>query len=466
MATKHSAGEGSFGTAAEMDHSADSGTKWEQAKWATRLVSAGTLLTLLFQIIYMALDRRFLSTSQPLVLIFHSLNIALFGVAAIMSLAAGPQVWRHAKAIAFAFSFVMIWSSTAITILTHQTEPLFLMIVLFLSGTGVFLSWGGRIQTLLSVVAIASFAVAIHQLSIKVDPYQWLGIAIADAIGVSSAALLKGLRRARRQAEAEVLKSHETLVRQERLLAEEKLAAVWRMSSAIALEIRSPVAMISSSLDMALRPGQNEAERTEMFAIAAREAGRLEQLTAAFLAYARPRVLEPARTNVAERLNHVAANARARAVEKGVTIKIDADAKLEGEFDGFQIQQALLDLVLNAIDACQPGDTVTLKAGTDGNAAVRLDVIDSGAPIPPNATARIFEPFFTTKPAGTGLGLAIARNIARAHHGDLMLEINQPGRVCFSMKIPAPGTDDSPRVESHDAKNTISWTLGLTSGES
>jgi len=113
---------------------------------------------------------------------------------------------------------------------------------------------------------------------------------------------------------------------------------------------------------------------------------------------------------------------------------------LEGEFDGFQIRQALLNLVLNAVEACQHSDTVTLRAGTDGNGAIIIDVIDPAGPIPPDVTARIFEPFFTTKPSGTGLGLAIARNIARAHHGDLVLKISQPGQVCFSMNIPArPG---------------------------
>ena len=70
--------------------------------------------------------------------------------------------------------------------------------------------------------------------------------------------------------------------------------------------------------------------------------------------------------------------------------------------------------MLNAIEACQDGDTVTLGAETEGSSVMALHVIDPVGPIQPTATARIFEPFFTTKPAGTGLGLAIARNIARA----------------------------------------------------
>jgi len=193
-----------------------------------------------------------------------------------------------------------------------------------------------------------------------------------------------------------------------------------------------------------------------MFAIAAKEAERLERLTTDFLAYAGPRALRAVRTNVADLLNYAAATARARAIEKGVAIGIESDPDLEGEFDSSQIQQALLNLVLNAVDACQRGDTVMLKAGTAGDGVIGLDVIDPAGPIPPEATARIFEPFFTTKAGGTGLGLAIARNIARAHHGDLVLKINEPGQVCFSMKIPARGADDCSGAEAYDGQNTDS----------
>ena len=87
----------------------------------------------------------------------------------------------------------------------------------------------------------------------------------------------------------------------EQLLAEEKLAAVGRLSSAIAHEIRNPVAMISSSLATAQRPGLAETERQEMFAIAASEAQRLAQLSSDFLAYARPRT---ARTGAVKRRRH------------------------------------------------------------------------------------------------------------------------------------------------------------------
>ena len=78
---------------------------------------------------------------------------------------------------------------------------------------------------------------------------------------------------------------------------------VGRLSSAIAHEIRNPVAMISSSLATAIRPGKSDSERNEMFAIAATEAARLERLTTDFLAYARPRAVQPRRARVADALH-------------------------------------------------------------------------------------------------------------------------------------------------------------------
>ena len=241
-----------------------------------------------------------------------------------------------------------------------------------------------------------------------------------------------------REREARFVRNLEELERtRQQLFSEEKLAAVGRLSRAIAHEIRNPVAMISSSLATATRAGQDEAERKEMFAIAAKEAARLERLTNDFLVYARPRAAQIARANVTDTLNYVASVTRAHAANKGVAIDVYAQSQMEGDFDPAQIQQALLNLVLNAIDACKGGDSVRLQAQTKLPDVIRIDVIDPVGPIPEEAVTRIFEPLFTTKQGGNGLGLAIARNIARAHGGDLMLRINEPAQVCFSIEIPA-----------------------------
>jgi two-component system, NtrC family, sensor histidine kinase HydH len=222
-----------------------------------------------------------------------------------------------------------------------------------------------------------------------------------------------------------------------KLLEEETLAAVGRLSSAIAHEIRNPVAMISSSLTMARRCSEDTEQREEMCEIAAREALRLEKLTTDFLSYARPRRPETSPTVVLDTLEYVASVCRAHAGDRDVAIEVEAAESLEADLDPAQIQQALLNLVMNAVDASPRGGKVRLKSDWDGFSEVKVWVTNSGREIPEKVLPRIFEPFFTTKARGTGLGLAIARNIARAHGGDLSISSNQPDNICFCLRLPA-----------------------------
>ena len=219
----------------------------------------------------------------------------------------------------------------------------------------------------------------------------------------------------------------------EQLLREEKLAAVGRLSSAIAHEIRNPVAMIASSIATAKQ--LSGAEREEMFDIASDEANRLSQLTTEFLDYASTRPPALAETSVADAVAYVADASRAHASQKGIRFDIRVPAELTVRADESQLQQALMNLLLNAVDASPIGGTIFLRSH-NGSRKIFIDVENAGPPIAQPALNRIFEPFFTTKPRGTGLGLAIARNIARAQGGDLVLAANGPDRVCFSLTLP------------------------------
>ena len=220
----------------------------------------------------------------------------------------------------------------------------------------------------------------------------------------------------------------------EQLLREERLAAMGRLSSAIAHELRNPVAMIASSIATAKQLSGEE--REEMFGIAADEANRLSQLTTDFLDYASTRPSQFTETSVADSLAYVADASRAHASKKGICFKVSAPEDLTVRADSGQLQQALMNIVLNAVDASPAGSTIILRSH-NGNQKVCIDVENAGPPIPEGVLGRIFEPFFTTKPRGTGLGLAIARNIARAHGGDLVIAANSPDRVCFSLILSA-----------------------------
>lgn len=138
-------------------------------------------------------------------------------------------------------------------------------------------------------------------------------------------------------------------------------------------------------------------------------------------------------------LGYVADACRPRGNERGVSLNANPSNGLAAEMDAGSIQQALVDLVMNGVEAAPPGSRVELRAAADSDGSLRIDVENNGPSISPASVARIFEPFFTTKSQGTGLGLAIARNIARAHGGDLVLSANEPGRVRFSLIFPAVG---------------------------
>lgn len=221
----------------------------------------------------------------------------------------------------------------------------------------------------------------------------------------------------------------------ERLAREEKLAAVGQLAGGIAHEIRNPVAMIASSLDTAAYPNIEIAEREEMFTIAAREAKRLERLTSDFLAYARPSMPQRTPCRIDDILQHVVNATRLRAGDKSIEVVFDSVGEEMLEIDPSQVEGALVNLGLNAVDATPKSGRIRFSTRLEGGMFL-IDVENTaGEAIPEGALFRIFEPFFTTKSNGTGLGLAIARGIARAHGGDLWISKNQDRAVVFTMSL-------------------------------
>ena len=221
----------------------------------------------------------------------------------------------------------------------------------------------------------------------------------------------------------------------EKLVAEERLAAVGRLASGIAHEIRNPVAMIASSLATANYPSINSQEREEMFAIALRESKRLEHLTGDFLTYARPTTPRRSPVAVSNIVRHIVDLTKLKASDHSIDVVYESAGEIFAELDTAQVEGALLNLTLNAVEATPPNGRITVRSRAEGQ-MLCLDVENSGMMIPDPIRARIFEPFFTTKPQGTGLGLAITRGVALAHGGDLFLGINHDGMVSFTMVIP------------------------------
>jgi signal transduction histidine kinase len=317
----------------------------------------------------------------------------------------------------------------------HEDSPYFvLMISPILEAAFRF-----RLPAVISIVSVANFFTFFwiwdyyrHHPPLDIGEYYEAGITSLIFLVVAVVAWwlvndgrVKGARLARNLQELERTR--------EKLLQEEKLAAVGRFSSAIAHELRNPVSMIASSIATAKQLAGKE--REEMFAIAAEEAQRLVTLTTDFLAYARPRSPKLEHSSVTDTIHYVADACRAHARQKTVQVQLQLTDNLTTYADSGQLQQALINLIVNAIDAAPANSTVNLRAYTERN-RICIDVDNAGESLSVTTLSRIFEPFFTTKPKGSGLGLSIARNIARAHGGDVILTGNGPERICFSLTLP------------------------------
>jgi signal transduction histidine kinase len=220
-----------------------------------------------------------------------------------------------------------------------------------------------------------------------------------------------------------------------RLIEEEKLAAVGRLASGLAHEIRNPVAIISSALEASASDAFSAEDQVEMSQVAVAEARRLERLTTDFLTYAQPGISPFDQIDAVALAGYILSIARAQALNKRIKFNFvaDGDCLLYGN-EG-QLQQALLNLLLNAVDASPDFGHVSVEVKQCAK-GIRIAIENEGPPIPSEAVPQIFEPFFTAKRGGTGLGLAIARSIAEKHGGDLILERNEEERILFALSLP------------------------------
>jgi signal transduction histidine kinase len=119
-----------------------------------------------------------------------------------------------------------------------------------------------------------------------------------------------------------------------------------------------------------------------------------------------------------------------------VAFEVDLQADIPPlEFDKERMEQVLLNLLSNALEASPGGETVFVRTYSEGE-QVYLEVIDHGPGISPEERERIFTPFFTTKRYGTGLGLAIVVKIIHAHEGEIQVGNTDKGGATFRVSLP------------------------------
>jgi two-component system sensor histidine kinase HydH len=217
----------------------------------------------------------------------------------------------------------------------------------------------------------------------------------------------------------------------------ERLSAIGQLSAGFAHEIRNPLASISGAAAILSRNAQLEPKHAKCVEIIASECDRLNGLLTNFLDFARPRPPHLQTIHVDRVLDNVLALAGHGLRGKTVHFEKQVPPDLPMvDCDPEQLEQVLLNLMINAIEASANGETVTLSA-MNRNGTVAILVIDAGEGVAPAHIDRLFDPFFTTKEHGTGLGLPVAHQIMTQMGGSLLAKRNPTQGMTFSILLPA-----------------------------
>ena len=206
---------------------------------------------------------------------------------------------------------------------------------------------------------------------------------------------------------------HERMIRE--LSRARRLAEIGQMTAAIAHEIRNPLASIRGAAQVVQADPSLGAEFGR---IIEDESLKLNDLCSEFLEFAKPAELNLRHVNLAEVVENVVALHRREFEKAGVTLKFEVAPGIHSILaDAPKLERVLHNLLLNALQACERGGQVLVRAGFDD-----FEVIDDGAGMSASTIENLFTPFFTTKTKGTGLGLATVRKIVDAHGGTISVE--------------------------------------------
>ncbi len=239
---------------------------------------------------------------------------------------------------------------------------------------------------------------------------------------------------------------------QERLQQASRLADIGQLAAGVAHEINTPLASIAlraeSLLKVADDPRLNAIDAFKNFPRYLKtideEIFRCKKIISALLEFSRVRRPETRVTDLnalAEKATDLVGH---QMKLKQVALSLQLEAGLPHiKADDGQLRQALIALLMNALDATPPGGHVDVQTRRDGADAVVLTVADDGAGIAPEHLDKIFNPFFTTKPVGqgTGLGLAICHGIVASHGGEIRVDSELGKGTRLSLVLPVSGAE-------------------------
>ncbi len=231
---------------------------------------------------------------------------------------------------------------------------------------------------------------------------------------------------------------------EEKLRQQDRLAALGKVVSGLAHEVRNPLNSIKLTLQLLERRLKRGVAASTEVAECLQEIDRLDLMVERLLAFGRPVMTHRQLQDVAPVITQAVKMVHEPMRKKGVRIELRLPAKkLQADIDAPQIVQVLINLLLNAVDASPPAGLVTIEAAREED-RVSIRVTDRGSRIPDEVRPHVFDAYYTTKENGSGLGLAVSREIAANHGGSLQFE-SANSDTTFILTLPAErgGADEA-----------------------
>ncbi len=252
----------------------------------------------------------------------------------------------------------------------------------------------------------------------------------------------------------------------ERMVMSEKMASLGKLSAMVAHEINNPLSGILSYLKLTQKllargtPDQGTIDSiNHNLEISASEVKRVGDIVRNLLMFSKQSFGEYGEARLNAVIDKSIALIRHTLEMQGMSLQkeIDENGNDQVFCDASGLQQMIVALSVNAIEAMEKGGRLTIRAFYDDPARVRLQVADTGKGIPPEVVPRIFEPFFSQKESkkSIGMGLSVVYGIVQAHHGAIAVE-STPGKgTIFTITLPRhPKNDAKVTVEGNEATRT------------
>jgi signal transduction histidine kinase len=234
-----------------------------------------------------------------------------------------------------------------------------------------------------------------------------------------------------RESREEIQRLHRT-----QMSRAEHLATLGELAAGLAHEIRNPLAGIAGVIEIIGRDLPKDSPARAVVKDVRAEVMHINRIMTELLEIARPKPPQFRVDSIVATAEQAALFAREQAHASNVEVDLLFQPDIPPiEMDKGQIHQVLLNLLLNAIQACEPGGHVAAQVSTAADSVI-VAVSDDGKGIAPDVLPNIFRPFFTTKGNGTGLGLSLARRIVEDHSGRLEVESTLGKGSRFAMTLP------------------------------